>query len=98
MREFLPLVEKWMDGYLTDPVKIKNYLITSSSAREIARSVYQYFVNIKELTPIENLDEATKKRLWATATGWNKELSKEEKIKLSKTLYLMENLLQTEIV
>lgn len=98
MKDLIPLVTQWAEGYLQKPDVIKGYLQTSSNARETGRMVYQYFVNIKELTPIENLDEATKKRLWTTATGWNKELSKEEKIKLSKTLYLMENLLQTEIV
>lgn len=90
MVELVPLFEHWINQYVDRPELMRKYFCTSSAAREINRSVYQYFVSSHQLQSIETLPADRKHQLWSKAKTWA-ELPKEEMIKLSKTIYLIES-------
>lgn len=90
----VPIVKDWMFQYVDNPQTIETFLKKSDVAREIGRSVYQYFVNTNQLKRIEDYEE--KQRIWDIAKKWNGE-SREQTIKLAKTIYLFETLLGKQI-
>jgi hypothetical protein len=96
MKEYCPIFEKWCGQYLDDPQRIKNYLINSPAARQIAKDVYQYFVNSGQLEPIEKMEQKSKARIWEAVKQYG--MDKAESVKLCKVIYLFENTLQREIV
>jgi hypothetical protein len=96
MREYVPMFERWCGQYLDDPQRIKNYMINSPAARQIAKDVYQYFVNSKQLEPIEKIEQKSKERIWEAVKQYG--MNKEESVKLCKVFYLFESTLQMEIV
>lgn len=90
----VPIVTTWLFKYVENPTPVENYLKESSVAREIGRSVYQYFVNSKQIQNIKYYTE--KERIWNVALSWGK-LPRVESIKLAKSIYLFEILLQRKI-
>lgn len=89
------MFDKWANRFVSEPDLMRSYLSNSNAAREIAYSVYQYFVNTRQIAEIETIDKKQKERIWEAVK--QRCLSKEDSIKLAKVFYLFEYILQTEI-
>lgn len=90
MRELIPFVVGEVEKHSLEELHYKIGAGDIGIYRGIFAIVYQTFVNANEMTRLEDLPQQEKERIWNKA----KELSAVDRIKVSKAIYLIEQLLK----
>lgn len=75
-----------------DDKKFKDYMVKYGSPVLVVVSAYQLCMSDKTITPIEELPEDTKRKLYAQAKEWKPDGNKEQLINLCKALWLKDNI------
>ena len=88
MTDLIPFVVKQLKEQSVE--ELHALFADGTAYRRIYESVYHTLVNSGDLVRLEDLSREEKTRIWETA----KALSKEDRITISKAIYLTEQLLK----
>jgi hypothetical protein len=95
----MPLAKTWASNYATSDVgraALISALVNNNPQRELLAMVHDWMARTNQIEPIEQLPQHLKQEIWDVTKEWvgSKRLSKQQLVMVSKSIWVIQNLIQ----